>query len=135
MNKIIVIGNDKVGKSSLIERICKGTFSEEYKQTSHLTITEHRSYSFYDYPTSELYGILEDACFAVILFDVNDDESLNDTNFWVKYVDENDIPYIVCGNKDDMNSYKSYFTISVKQSINLDKLVNIINEKVIKKIH
>ena len=31
--KVLVVGNGQVGKSSLINRFCKGTFTDQYKQT------------------------------------------------------------------------------------------------------
>lgn len=31
--KVVVVGNGAVGKSSLIQRYCKGVFTAEYKKT------------------------------------------------------------------------------------------------------
>ena len=31
--KVVVVGNGAVGKSSLIQRYCKGVFTHEYKKT------------------------------------------------------------------------------------------------------
>lgn len=31
--KVIVVGNGRVGKSSLIQCFCKGTFTRDYKRT------------------------------------------------------------------------------------------------------
>lgn len=31
--KVVVVGNGAVGKSSLIQRFCKGYFTKEYKKT------------------------------------------------------------------------------------------------------
>lgn len=31
--KVVVVGNGAVGKSSLIQRYCKGTFTKDYKKT------------------------------------------------------------------------------------------------------
>lgn len=31
--KLVVVGNGAVGKSSLIQRFCRGVFSQNYKQT------------------------------------------------------------------------------------------------------
>ena len=31
--KVVVVGNGAVGKSSLIQRYCKGVFTSEYKKT------------------------------------------------------------------------------------------------------
>lgn len=31
--KVVVVGNGAVGKSSLIQRYCKGSFTSEYKKT------------------------------------------------------------------------------------------------------
>lgn len=31
--KIVVVGNGGVGKSSMIQRYCKGIFTQEYKKT------------------------------------------------------------------------------------------------------
>ena len=31
--KVVVVGNGAVGKSSLIQRFCRGTFTKDYKKT------------------------------------------------------------------------------------------------------
>lgn len=31
--KVVIVGNGAVGKSSLIQRYCKGVFTHEYKKT------------------------------------------------------------------------------------------------------
>ena len=31
--KVVVVGNGAVGKSSMIQRYCKGVFTKEYKKT------------------------------------------------------------------------------------------------------
>ena len=31
--KVVVVGNGAVGKSSMIQRYCSGTFTKEYKKT------------------------------------------------------------------------------------------------------
>lgn len=31
--KVVVVGNGAVGKSSMIQRFCKGVFTSEYKKT------------------------------------------------------------------------------------------------------
>ena len=42
--KVIVVGNGRVGKSSLITRFVKGTFSEEYKKTLGVAFLEKTSF-------------------------------------------------------------------------------------------
>nr|CAD7257274.1 unnamed protein product [Timema shepardi] len=33
MHKVVIVGNGAVGKSSMIQRYCKGTFTKDYKKT------------------------------------------------------------------------------------------------------
>lgn len=42
--KVIVVGNGRVGKSSLITRFVKGTFTEEYKKTLGVAFLEKTSF-------------------------------------------------------------------------------------------
>ena len=42
--KIIVVGNGRVGKSSLITRFVKGTFTEEYKKTLGVAFLEKQTF-------------------------------------------------------------------------------------------
>lgn len=42
--KVIVVGNGRVGKSSLITRFVKGTFSEDYKKTLGVAFLEKQCF-------------------------------------------------------------------------------------------
>ena len=42
--KIIVVGNGRVGKSSLITRFVKGTFTEDYKKTLGVAFLEKQCF-------------------------------------------------------------------------------------------
>lgn len=42
--KIIVVGNGRVGKSSLITRFVKGTYSDEYKKTLGVAFLEKQCF-------------------------------------------------------------------------------------------
>lgn len=42
--KIIVVGNGRIGKTSMITRFVKGTYSDEYKKTLGVAFLEKRYY-------------------------------------------------------------------------------------------
>lgn len=42
--KVLVVGNGGVGKSSLIKRFCKGTFTDQYKQTIGVDFLEKQQF-------------------------------------------------------------------------------------------
>ncbi|KAL3139526.1 Ras- protein Rab-23 [Trebouxia sp. C0009 RCD-2024] len=42
--KVLVVGNGNVGKSSMIKRLCKGEFTDEYKKTIGVDFLEKRQY-------------------------------------------------------------------------------------------
>ncbi len=42
--KIIIVGNGRIGKTSMITRFVKGTYSDEYKKTLGVAFLEKRYY-------------------------------------------------------------------------------------------
>lgn len=54
--KVVVVGNGAVGKSSMIQRYCKGIFTKDYKKTIGVDFLERQiQYVFVEY------------CFSVIV--------------------------------------------------------------------
>ncbi|KAF0292160.1 Ras-related protein Rab-23 [Amphibalanus amphitrite] len=47
--KVVIVGNGAVGKSSMIQRYCRGTFTKEYKKTIGVDFLE-RMIEVYDDP-------------------------------------------------------------------------------------
>ena len=97
-NKIILIGNAGVGKTSIIDRYTKGVFME---QSTHKTldrdvvkktvIIEGKSYTFVIWDTAgqELYRSVtrthyHDAKGIFLVYDVSDEDSVRGLEYWTK---------------------------------------------------
>ena len=121
--KMILIGNDKVGKSALCNKICKNEFSENYVATAGLELnylyfkiknTSNEPvlrYQIYDCCGQGIYRSLitnfyKDTKFFLLAYDVTNDESFNDIDGWVNEVkahntDEH-IHFVLIGTKIDL---------------------------------
>ena len=121
--KMILIGNDKVGKSALCNKICKNEFSENYmatmgfelkylyfkiKNTSNELVLR---YQIYDCCGQEIYrsiitNFYKDTKFFLLAYDVTNEESFKNIENWVNDVKaqktDEPIHFILIGNKIDL---------------------------------
>ena len=117
--KAIVIGNGKIGKTSLMTRFADGSFSEEYRKTIGVDFLEkrvfvaaiHEEVTFYLYDTAgqEEYDSMtrsfyQGAGVAIIGFSSVDRESFRAVPKWIRTVREEcgQIPILLVQTKTDL---------------------------------
>lgn len=52
--KVVIVGNGAVGKSSMIQRYCRGTFTRDYKKTIGVDFLERQI----EYVVQQMYSVL-----------------------------------------------------------------------------
>lgn len=126
LQKIIILGAQGVGKTSLMERFVAAKFSAQYKatigadfSTKDVTVgNELITLQIWDTAGQERYQSLgtafyrgADAC--ILVYDVSDAGSFNKLESWRKafidaadVADAKDFPFVVLGNKADLESSK-----------------------------
>ena len=117
--KIIVVGNSKVGKTKIIYRIVNNEFIDERKET---VGTDFLNYNveyndkilkllIMDTAGSEQFksitrGYYKNCSFALIVYDITNQESFNSIKEWIEdcqnYANKN-IHMVLVGNKIDLN--------------------------------
>lgn len=115
--KVLIVGNGAVGKSSLIQRYCKGIFTNEYKKTIgvdflekqidigeynlRLMIWDTAGQEEFDSITRAYY---RDAAACVVAFSTTDIASFNAVESWIKKVEDEvgSIPMVLIQNKCDL---------------------------------
>ena len=104
--KIVLLGEAGVGKSSLVNRYCKGTFSESYKITiggaylkKEIILKNGNSliFHFWDTGGQERFRSMaslyyKDASAAILCFDVGDKKTLDALTFWIEELKEKGNP-------------------------------------------
>jgi small GTP-binding protein len=145
--KVILCGDPGVGKTSLLARYVDGKFSEEYHQTigANFLIKDVKPKGFklyfwdlggqHDKLFSNEYYFIQ-AVGAMVIFSLNQYSSFNNVDFWISKLKDlsGDIPYILVGNKNDLDREidremveekleqlgVSYFETSAKLNENVD---------------
>ena len=116
--KVVLIGDESVGKTSLINIWVNGVFtgnsaptiggSNQFKEVSingeiiHLNVWDTAGAERYRSLTP-MY--IKDSMGVMIVFDINRKETLQNLENWIKFVHEQgDIPILIVGNKNDIES-------------------------------
>ena len=123
--KIVLLGEAAVGKSSLINRYCKNTFSESYKITIGGAYLKHELklkdgktiiFHFWDTGGQERFRSMaslyyKDASAAILCYDIGNVETLHAIDYWIKELNENasspnGLPIVlsIAGNKCDIDT-------------------------------
>ncbi|RWS03992.1 Peptidyl-prolyl cis-trans isomerase-like 2 [Dinothrombium tinctorium] len=125
VQNVVIVGNGVVGKSSLIQRFCKGVFTSEYKKTIGVDFLEKTvkvgvheiRLMLWDTAGQEEFGALTKAYYrgaqaCVLAFSTTDRESFLSIEAWKKKVEYEcgSIPMVLVQNKIDLmaNSVVSY---------------------------
>ena len=116
--KILLLGKEGVGKTSIAKRLITGDFTMSFKSTMGLDILAHAKIvdgvnyqlQIWDFGGQEVFKSIRrnfyDAANGIILiFDLTDPSSLDRARSWVTEASENlkeDIPVVVAANKHDL---------------------------------
>jgi len=113
---IILLGDSNSGKTSFLERLSTGKFTEEYNKTTDIndvkininTSIGEFEFNVRDCPGYHKYNInknyIDGIDAAIIMFDLTSEESFSGSEYYFKIFKENkpETPIILCGNKNDL---------------------------------
>ena len=170
--KIIVIGNSNTGKTSFVNKWTKGTFTDNYKATV-VSEFSFKVFQFKDkYYRIQLWDLAgqdknthitkifsKNSHGCLVLCDITNKETLNDTLKWKESVDESTrfidgdiIPSVLVQNKIDLvdeeslkdeedikkfaedNKYIGYFRTSVKMGVGVDECMEFLITNILERI-
>ncbi|MBN3320827.1 RAB23 protein, partial [Atractosteus spatula] len=115
--KVVVVGNGAVGKSSMIQRYCKGIFTKDYKKTIGVDFLERQirvndedvRLMLWDTAGQEEFDAITKAYYrgaqaCVLVFSTTDRESFEAISSWREKVEAEvgDIPTVLVQNKIDL---------------------------------
>ncbi|CAG09432.1 unnamed protein product, partial [Tetraodon nigroviridis] len=115
--KVVVVGNGAVGKSSMIQRYCKGIFTKDYKKTIGVDFLERQivvndedvRLMLWDTAGQEEFDAITKAYYrgaqaCVLVFSTTDRESFQAIDSWREKVEAEvgDVPTVLVQNKIDL---------------------------------
>ncbi|EWS76429.1 Rab-family small GTPase (macronuclear) [Tetrahymena thermophila SB210] len=118
--KVVIIGEGRVGKTSLLVRYCKGEYSDKQESTINafclqkqiqVNETDKVNIAIWDTAGQEKYKALapmfyQEAVCAIIVYDITFKESFDKVKMWVteltKTLDTSQIILCIAGNKCDL---------------------------------
>ena len=118
--KVVLLGDQAVGKSSLVQRFCADKFEDKYKitiggaylqQEAKLKNGDILKLHIWDTGGQEKFRSMaslyyKDALAAILVYDVSNPESLESLNYWIKElkenIDNNKFIISIAGNKCDL---------------------------------
>lgn len=115
--KVVIVGNGAVGKSSMIQRYCKGSFTKDYKKTIGVDFLERQikveeeevRLMLWDTAGQEEFDAITKAYYrgaqaCVLAFSTTDRDSFVAINKWKKKVEDEcgSIPMVLVQNKIDL---------------------------------
>lgn len=124
VKNILIIGDQKVGKTALSEILSRGTFTEEYKPTLGLSIVEKKfsiskrskmKFRLFDFSGLEKFSNIRQFYYKalkfktiLILFDYTDEKTLDRIIEWLEeaqyHIENGSAEYIIVGNKFDLST-------------------------------
>ena len=117
LHQVLIVGNGAVGKSSMIQRYCRGTFTKSYKKTIGVDFLEKQLRTHgedvrlmvWDTAGQEEFDAITKAYYrgaqaCVVAFSTTDRDSLLAVRKWRKKVEDEcgDIPMVLVQNKIDL---------------------------------
>ncbi|MHA1449069.1 MAG: Rab family GTPase [Candidatus Hodarchaeales archaeon] len=136
--KILLLGKEGVGKTSIAKRLITGNFNMSFKSTMGLDILAHSKIidgvnyqlQIWDFGGQEVFKSIRrnfyDAANGIVLiFDLTDPSSLDRARSWVSEASENlkeEIPVIIAANKHDMTDKIQISSEEAKNFVSVSKL-------------
>ncbi len=121
--KVVLLGEGRVGKTSILLRYTKGEYSDRQISTLQASYLDKRvmignsavQLSIWDTAGQERFHALgpiyyRDAAGALLVYDITDAESFNKVKNWVKELRKivgNDIIIVIAGNKIDLEKNRN----------------------------
>ena len=110
------LGDKNVGKTSMIRRLTKGSFEEQYKATVGIDYSQMKMIlnsieilvQFWDTCGQERFNALPErtvrqSCGLLVIYDISDRESYNKIDTILQTINKETLPYIIIGNKNDID--------------------------------
>ena len=161
--KIIIIGDENTGKTSIINRYINNKFSDEqstigivFKSKKMKRGGKNINIQFWDTSGQEKYRSLvkthyKGAHGCILVYDLTNNKSFEDIEWWMKEIDENIEEYttkVIIGNKMDKDNIQislndsnvlkrndiKYFETSAKIGYGIEEVIEYIIEETEKKI-
>ncbi|EFX61364.1 hypothetical protein DAPPUDRAFT_69789, partial [Daphnia pulex] len=131
--KIVFIGDQSVGKSSIINRFIKNEFDSAHNPTvgidfvsKNVTVKEKSvRLQLWDTAGQERFrslipGYLRDSHAVFLVFDVTNADSFQNLNMWLDYVKENrgeDVAIVIIANKIDQVEERAVSSADAKEKL------------------
>lgn len=138
--KVVLLGEGRVGKTSILLRYIKGEYTHRQVSTLQASYLDKRltvgstsvQLSIWDTAGQERFHALgpiyyRDASGALLVYDITDAESFNKVKNWVKELRKivgNDIILVIAGNKIDLEKNRN---VNEEEAINYAKSVGAIH--------
>jgi small GTP-binding protein len=133
--KIVLLGDQNVGKSSIAQRYCKNLFTGQHVATIGGAYLQQKvvlnngvtiKYHIWDTGGQERFRSManlyyRDASAAVLTYDITDERTFESLNYWVKELrdncDQDKLVLCLAGNKCDMDERKVQFHTAKSNNI------------------
>lgn len=139
--KIIVMGNDAVGKTAMVRKFMTDKVPSDYKATLGVEISvkvidieapngNPLELDVWDFAGQDRFGDIRSIYYngadaALILFDLTRINTFRDTHAWLnemkKYCDDS-IPFILVGNKLDLENFRRVKTEQIQEFLQRNKI-------------
>jgi Ras-related protein Rab-6A len=124
--KIVFLGNQNVGKTSIIHRFIYETFEENYQATIGIDFMSQKMFvedkiiilNLWDTAGQERFkslipSYIKDSAVAIVCYDVTNAESFQSVGKWIedaRAIRDDDVMLILVGNKADMDATRQVTT-------------------------
>jgi Ras-related protein Rab-6A len=136
--KIVFLGNQSVGKTSMIHRFIYDSFDDNYQATIGIDFMSQKVYvedkiivlNLWDTAGQERFkslipSYIKDSAVAIVCFDVTSRDSFNSVGKWIedaRALREDDVMLILAGNKADLSEHRQ---VSEKEARELADNLNL----------
>ena len=120
--KIVFLGNQSVGKTSMIHRFIYDSFDDNYQATIGIDFMSQKVYvedkiivlNLWDTAGQERFkslipSYIKDSAVAIVCFDITNMDSFNSVEKWIedaRALREDDVMLILAGNKADLADHR-----------------------------